>query len=241
MVDDDREFFFPFVLRNIESFLSVTEFTFCLTCPQLPRIYRNWQHCQHSPRSPLALTSQKTENRTDAVSCPHSTRTILNYHNALLATVLENPADDTARLVLADLLRESDDPYEQARGRFLWGGVTAARYRGQKFGEDQLYWIARKELTTVADQGSPAMWLVSLGIGADRFAVGDRGWNSDYDSVTVRVGPWHGVFTRGMLSELSVTFIEWYELGAAALARWPLTFIQFLGYSRFGLSHRQRG
>ncbi len=33
---------------------------------------------------------------------------------ALLATVLENPADDTARLILAYLLRESDDPHEQA-------------------------------------------------------------------------------------------------------------------------------
>ena len=99
---------------------------------------------------------------------------------------------------------------------------------------DPLYNTARKEITTVADQGFPAMWLVNLVIGADRFAMGDRGWNSDHDRVTVRVGPWHGVFTRGMLSELSVTFVEWYELGEAALARWPLTFIEFMDIPGMG-------
>jgi uncharacterized protein (TIGR02996 family) len=41
-------------------------------------------------------------------------RTTLNERNALLTVILENPADDTARLVLADLLRESDDPDTQA-------------------------------------------------------------------------------------------------------------------------------
>jgi uncharacterized protein (TIGR02996 family) len=49
-------------------------------------------------------------------------------HDALLATVLENPADNTARLVLADLLRESEDGAQQAPGRFLWAGVTASAY-----------------------------------------------------------------------------------------------------------------
>ena len=39
--------------------------------------------------------------------------------DTLLAAILEDPADDTARLVLADLLRESGDPHAQARGRFL--------------------------------------------------------------------------------------------------------------------------
>jgi uncharacterized protein (TIGR02996 family) len=35
--------------------------------------------------------------------------------DTLLAAVLADPLDDTARLVLADLLRESDDPEERAR------------------------------------------------------------------------------------------------------------------------------
>ncbi|HVL15267.1 MAG TPA: TIGR02996 domain-containing protein [Gemmata sp.] len=35
----------------------------------------------------------------------------------LLAAVLADPADDGARLVLADLLRDGDDPDAQARGR----------------------------------------------------------------------------------------------------------------------------
>ena len=39
--------------------------------------------------------------------------------------ILDSPADDTARLVPADLFRESDDADAVARGRFLWAGVTA--------------------------------------------------------------------------------------------------------------------
>ena len=34
----------------------------------------------------------------------------------LLAAILDNPSDDNPRLVLADLLRESDDPDAQALG-----------------------------------------------------------------------------------------------------------------------------
>src|SRR5262245_40802436 len=36
-------------------------------------------------------------------------------HDSLLAAVLENPADDTARLVLADGLHDSDDPDARVR------------------------------------------------------------------------------------------------------------------------------
>jgi uncharacterized protein (TIGR02996 family) len=50
----------------------------------------------------------------------------------LPATILADPSDDTARLVL----RESEDPDERARGRFLWAGVTASRYRRQDVVED---------------------------------------------------------------------------------------------------------
>ena len=135
--------------------------------------------------------------------------------------MLENPADDTARLVLADLLRESDDPDDRALGRFLWAGVTAARFRGDRVIDDPLYYAAQREIAAVASAGYPARWLCSLGAGpvpADR----DWGWDSTFDRVTVRVGGVAGVFTRGMLAGLSLPLGDWYAIAPAALASWPL-------------------
>lgn len=48
----------------------------------------------------------------------------MNDRAALLANVLNDPTDDTARLVLADWL-------EDVFGRFLRAGVVAARFRGR--------------------------------------------------------------------------------------------------------------
>ncbi|HJZ59719.1 MAG TPA: TIGR02996 domain-containing protein [Gemmataceae bacterium] len=45
---------------------------------------------------------------------------------ALLVAALGEPADDTARLVLADYLEENGEP---DLGRFVRTGVTAARFR----------------------------------------------------------------------------------------------------------------
>ena len=56
----------------------------------------------------------------------------------------------TARLVLADLLRESDDPDDQTRGRFLRAGVTLhSRYK-QGESKDPRYLTTRTELLTLS-------------------------------------------------------------------------------------------
>jgi uncharacterized protein (TIGR02996 family) len=41
--------------------------------------------------------------------------------DTLLASVLDDPSDDTARLVLADHLRDSDHPDERARRQVFSG------------------------------------------------------------------------------------------------------------------------
>jgi len=142
--------------------------------------------------------------------------------NTLLATVLENPDDDTARLVLADLLRESEDAEEQARGRFLWGGITAAAYRDEELIDDRLFYTAQAELGAVASSGYPAHWLASLGIGPSPLTKRDWAWDNDRDHVTVRIGDARGVFARGMLSELTLTLGEWYAVAGDAVATWPV-------------------
>ena len=140
----------------------------------------------------------------------------------LLAAVLADPADDGARLVLADLLRDGDDPDAQARGRFLWAGVTASRFRYHDVIEDPLYYAAQNEIAAVAAAGFPARWAAGVGVGPRTLAAGDWLWDNAHDRVTVRVGAAVVTFTRGMAAELAVTLADWLALAPAALAAWPV-------------------
>ncbi len=140
----------------------------------------------------------------------------------LLAAVLADPADDTARLVLADFLREADDPAERALGQFLWSGVTISRFADDDMIDDPLYYTAQNALATVASAGFPARWMADLGLGPRLLTKSDWAWDSTLDRVTVRIGNVAGVFTRGMLSDLAVPLADWYAAAPAALAVWPL-------------------
>jgi hypothetical protein len=124
--------------------------------------------------------------------------------------------------VLADLLRESDDEAQQALGRFLWAGVTAAGFHEEDLIEDQLFYTAQAEIAGVASTGFPASWLGSLGLGPTPLTKRDWLWGNERDRVTVRIGDVAGIFTRGMLSELSLTLGQWYAVASAAIAAWPL-------------------
>jgi uncharacterized protein (TIGR02996 family) len=59
--------------------------------------------------------------------------------DTLHSAILDDPSDDTTRLVLADMLRESDDPDALARGRLLWAGVTASQFRSHDVIDDPAY------------------------------------------------------------------------------------------------------
>lgn len=93
-------------------------------------------------------------------------------HNAILAMIRDNPADDTLRLVLADLLRESNNPDEQALGRFLWAGVTA--FRLSQSPEDPVNQTALAEIVNVTHEGHPARWLADLRLGPSPLSKGDE-------------------------------------------------------------------
>lgn len=137
---------------------------------------------------------------------------------ALFAAILENPADDTARLVLADWLEENG---EGALGRFLRAGVVASRFRGEEFIDSPDYYAALAELAAVATSGDPARWLAALGLGPAAPA-GGWSWDGAGDRVTVRVGGAAGVFARGLLAELEVPLAGWYAAAGRALALWPV-------------------
>ena len=111
--------------------------------------------------------------------------------DTLYATVLADPADDTARLVLADLLRESDDPDAQARGRFLWAGVTAAQFRDHELIDDPLYYTDLRELAGVAaERPTRPCGYRRLGPGPQPADPSDWAWDCTLDRVTVRIGRW---------------------------------------------------
>jgi uncharacterized protein (TIGR02996 family) len=143
----------------------------------------------------------------------------VNDRAILLALALSDPADDTARLVLADFLEERG---EEALGRFLRAGVVASRFRGPDLIDDPDYYAALRTISEVAASGNPAMWLSALGLGPSPLAYGDWAWDHEGDRVSVRVGPSVGIFTRGLLAELEVAIDEWYTVAAPALTTWPV-------------------
>jgi len=133
--------------------------------------------------------------------------------------VLNAPADDTPRLVLADWLEEHD---EETFGQFVRAGVVAARFRGEELIDDPDYYAALAALTDVATAAHPALWVSALGVGPSPLAFGDWSWDSAGDRVMVRIGAAMSAFTRGLLAELNVTLGEWYAVAERALTAWPI-------------------
>ena len=142
--------------------------------------------------------------------------------DALLAAALENPSDDTARLVLADYLEEHGEP---ELGRFVRAGVTASRFRfrGPEPDEQELFDAALAEIAALARAGSPVGWVAALGLGPRPLTPADGvAEHVTDDRVSVRIGPARAEFQRGMLIRLSITLGEWYDIAGRAMAAWPL-------------------
>ena len=163
----------------------------------------------------LTRTNRQTTVPTKTTPTNVTGRNV-NDHNAILAHVLDNPEDDTFRLVLADLLRESNDPDRQALGRFIWGGVTAAQYDYNVPIVDPLYLNALAELATVTADDFQARWVAGLGLGPSPFAPGDWESESAHDRAMVNGGSYAGVFTRGMCPVLFSPFANPVTYGS-----WP--------------------
>jgi uncharacterized protein (TIGR02996 family) len=156
--------------------------------------------------------------------------------DALFAAVLDRPADDTARLVLADWLEENG---EGDRGRFLRAGVVASRFRSEGFIEDPAYYAALAEVAAVTKGGSPARWVAALDITPGPHIARDWSWDSACDRVTVRVGESAGVFARGLLSELELPLDRWYAVAPDALRRWPLGRVRAIDVPGLGFEVEQ--
>ncbi len=143
----------------------------------------------------------------------------MNDRDLLFSNVLNAPADEAARLVLADWLEEND---EETFGRFVRAGILAAQFRTLDRLDDPTYYDFLRVIAAVTQSGVPARWLSALGIGPSPLTAADWVWDHDGDRVTVRIGATAGVFTRGLLSELLLPLANWYAAAVPALAVWPL-------------------
>jgi len=159
----------------------------------------------------------------------------------LLAHCLAQPADDTARLVYADHLRESDTPAVRQLGRFVWAGVTLSRFRGTEPVTDGMFFDAARDLEETGPRALAAQLKAVLGWEWERVAWDQDAYKPDRltaahmpdwvggKSLLPRhtVGP-RAVYERGMLCGLRLTFAEWRRVGAAVLAVCPLERIEVL-------------
>lgn len=160
----------------------------------------------------------------------------------LLQNCLDDPASDDPRGVYADFLREADDPL----GRFLWAGVTLARYRGTEPVADGTFFDAQKERSETTayvvplqlDQLLGWKWRDLIRDADDKVcdrthvshlihapgAVRDRmrnGW--------AKIGALPAaVYERGMLTALRLPLARVREVVGAALACCPLERVEVL-------------
>ncbi|HJZ58091.1 MAG TPA: TIGR02996 domain-containing protein, partial [Gemmataceae bacterium] len=141
---------------------------------------------------------------------------------ALLAAALDNPTDDTARLVLADFLQEHGEP---ELGRFLWAGVIAARFRfrGPEPDERADQAAALAEIVAQVRDRNPVGWVAALGLGPQPPTPTDgAAEHITDDRVSVRIGATSAEFERDMLIALSLTLGEWSDIAGRLLVAWPV-------------------
>lgn len=174
----------------------------------------------------------------------------MSDRSTLLAACLDSPADDTARLVYADWLREQDNPATQALGRFIWAGVTLAGFRGSAPVEDGMFFDAQKELNETAPRVLAAQLKTVLGWEWEK-TVWDSGDKKPdevmasrfHDSAPggYRMHPGNVrrgadaikrlpcvTYSRGMLCGLRLTLATWREVAASVLAACPLERVEVL-------------
>jgi uncharacterized protein (TIGR02996 family) len=145
----------------------------------------------------------------------------------LLVNCLNEPADDQARLVYADFLRESDDTFDNRLGAFIWAGVTMSAFRGQEVIEDGIYAKAAAELVEAA----PAVMGTQLRAIFGDASIAWPAWNNKCDVVTASPhvsGPEQVIYKRGMLSGLKITLSRFREFAARVLAVCPLEHVEVL-------------
>ena len=165
--------------------------------------------------------------------------------DTLLANCLDQPTDDTARLVYADWLRDHDSPL----GEFVWAGVTLSRFRGHDPVTDGMFFDAQRQLNDVAPGAIGGQLQALFG-----WQWGDVLWDQgdqEPDRLTaVHIPLAHSnraehsrrvrgrprvkamfpaaVYERGMLCGLRVSLARWREVAAQVLAVCPLERVEIL-------------
>lgn len=154
----------------------------------------------------------------------------------LLANCLDQPADDHSRLILAENLREYGDERLERLGRFIWAGVTLARYRGKEPADEGWFFDA---IQTRDETAKAVCEWVSSGLGWGDWPCA---WDTDAafpDRVTYSLIPKRNgrgparsryadkhrrqlVFERGMLHTIRLPLAELIQWAEPLLLMWPV-------------------
>ncbi len=168
-----------------------------------------------------------------------------------LAAILNEPTDDMARGAYADALRESEGPFQRKfdhlHGRFIWSGITLAKFRGMEPADDGMFFDAIKEQSETARQVIRVQARHLLGDGPSEWA-----WDNYPDApdrVTARLIPpaVEGETTRnrrlrrraprptptitwerGCVMGMGLTLARWLEVAATVLACCPLECVEII-------------
>ncbi len=170
---------------------------------------------------------------------------------ALHHAILHNPAEDTHRMGYADLLRESDDPFDRLHGRFLWAGLALSGIKSRPEPEgDGVFVSACNELAETALQVL-SVQLAHLMM----WVAGQWAWSNTFDTVTAsglpKVGgestrlrnlPRRGrvresvVWERGMVHTLRLTRAQWRAGAEGFLRQCPIECVEILDVPGLTLS-----
>ena len=164
-----------------------------------------------------------------------------------LAHIHAEPDEDTHRLVYADALRESDDPFDRAHGAFIWAGVTLVQFRGHEPATDGMFFDA------VRAQADAARRVIGAQVRA-LFTWPDANWAWDNDAsvpdrCTARLLPPAvgtetaserrgrrqnparapaAVWERGMIHTLRLPLADWVRRAEAVFGRCPVRRVEVL-------------
>lgn len=132
----------------------------------------------------------------------------MSERDALLAAVLADPTDDTARLVYADGLEETGPPVARARARFIRLQIELAAYGREPAHDPHDAFETHRQIDAIAAQWARA-WLAELPL-----PVANALW---------KLHPGAAAFRRGFVDGVALPAGLFREHAAGLFAATPLT------------------
>ncbi len=142
---------------------------------------------------------------------------------ALLRAILEDPADDVARLVYADWLDENAPGGEARRAEFIRKQIRMMRMPGAPEFDGERH-EARHWLNCCIDNGDPALWI------ALELDLAPYDWHWSGDEAETQIHTAERVYTvsRGFVSRIELTGEAFVAHAKAIFSSQPVTSVRLV-------------